>query len=66
MKSVENLRKMTKEELEAEVIHLRKEQFKLRLQKANGELDKTHNVKNIRRTVARIKTIIVEKAECDE
>lgn len=66
MKSLEDLRKMTKEELEAEVMLLRKEQFKLRLQKANGELDKTHNVKNIRRTIARIKTIMVEKADSDE
>lgn len=63
MKSLEDLRKMTNEELEAEVMLLRKEQFTLRLKKANGELDKTHNVKNVRRSIARIKTIMVEKAE---
>lgn len=63
MKSLEDLRKMTKKDLEAEVIFLRKEQFKLRLKKANGELDKTHKVKNLRRSIARIKTIMVEKAE---
>lgn len=63
MKSLEDLRKMTKKDLEAEVFFLRKEQFKLRLKRANGELDKTHKVKSLRRSIARIKTIMVEKAE---
>ena len=63
MKSLEDLRKMTKKELESEVIFLRKEQFKMRLKRANGELDKTHKVKDLRRTIARIKTIMAEKAE---
>ncbi len=66
MKNVEDLRKMTKAELEAEILELRKQQFKLRLQKANAELAKTHVIKLVRRTIARIKTILSEKAKNEE
>lgn len=66
MKSVEDLRKMTKHELENEILELRKQQFKLRLQKANSELGKTHVVKLVRRNIARIKTILGEKAKNED
>lgn len=66
MKSNAELRKLTIDELQAEVLSLRREQFALRLKKANGELDKTHVVKMVRRAIARIKTIIVEKADHNE
>lgn len=63
MKNIKELRQMTKEELEAEVLNLRKQQFKLRLQKANSDLSKTHIIKLVRRTIARVKTILSEKAK---
>lgn len=66
MKNIEDLRKMTKEELESEILNLRKQQFKLRLQKANSELSKTHVIKLARRTIARIKTILSEKAKNED
>jgi large subunit ribosomal protein L29 len=66
MKNIEDLRQMTKQELEAEILELRKQQFKLRLQKANSELGKTHVIKLVRRTIARIKTILSEKAKNED
>ncbi|MDF1757711.1 MAG: 50S ribosomal protein L29 [Legionellaceae bacterium] len=65
MKSVEDLRKMTVDELQAEIMVLRKDQFNLRLRKANGALDKTHVVGLVRKAIARVKTIMVEKAKQD-
>ena len=66
MKNIEDLRQMSKNELEAEILELRKQQFKLRLQKANSELSKTHVIKLVRRTIARIKTILSEKAKNED
>ena len=41
--------------------HLRKEQFNLRMKKANGTLDKTHLITQVRKAIAQIKTIMTEK-----
>lgn len=61
MKAIE-LRKLTLDELDQELLKLRKEQFQIRLKMATGALEKTHIIRNIRRTIARIKSIITEKA----
>lgn len=63
MKKNDELRKLTIDELNSELLDLRKDQFKQRMQKANGTLDKLHVVKNTRRTIARIKTIMTEKVD---
>ncbi|WP_133128782.1 50S ribosomal protein L29 [Legionella nagasakiensis] len=62
MKDNSELRNMTVDELQNELLSLRKEQFNMRLKKANGTLDKTHLVRQVRRSIARIKTIMTEKA----
>jgi large subunit ribosomal protein L29 len=62
MKKNDELRQMTQEELQAELLQLRKEQFTLRMKKANGSLDKPHVVSLVRKAVARVKTIMTEKA----
>lgn len=62
MKNVNELREMTVEELNNELLSLRKEQFSLRMKKANGSLDKTHLFTMVRRSVARVKTLLTEKA----
>lgn len=62
MKNASELKNMTVEELQDELLSMRKEAFNLRLKKASGALDKTHLVKQVRRTIARIKTIMTEKA----
>ena len=62
MKNTNELKKLTLEELKAELLALRKEQFLLRMKKASGVLDKTHFVTMVRRSIARVKTIMTEKA----
>lgn len=62
MKETNELRNMSIEELQNELLTLRKTQFNHRLKKATGALDKHHMVKKVRRTIARIKTIMTEKA----
>ncbi|KTD19991.1 50S ribosomal protein L29 [Legionella israelensis] len=62
MKKVSELREMSIDELNEELLSLRKQQFNLRMKKANGTLDKTHLIHQARRTVARVKTILTEKA----
>ncbi len=55
------LREKSVEELSAQLIELRKEQLSLRMQHAIGQLGGTHQVKQARRSVARVKTLIAQK-----
>ena len=61
MIDISEIKQKTREELEESLLLLRKEQFNLRMKKANGALDKTHIVKKLRRAIARIKTVMTEK-----
>ncbi len=60
MKTTE-LRKKTLEELDRELLDLRKEQFNLRMQRAVGQASHAHQFKLNRRNIARVKTIMNEK-----
>ena len=62
MKNTNELKKLTLDELKTELLSLRKEQFTLRMKKASGALDKTHVVTMVRRAIAKVKTIMTEKA----
>ncbi|WP_133131111.1 50S ribosomal protein L29 [Legionella yabuuchiae] len=62
MKDNSELRQLNMEELKQELLDLRKEQFNLRLKKASGSLDKTHLITAARKSIARVKTIMTEKA----
>ena len=53
---------MTLDELAAELIRLRREQFNLRMQRGSEHLPQTHLLKQARRDVARVKTILREKS----
>ena len=55
------VRSMTVDQLDDELIKLKKEQFNLRFQAASGQLENTARVRQIRRDVARIKTIARQK-----
>jgi large subunit ribosomal protein L29 len=48
---------MTEDQLKDELLKLRKEQFNLRFQKASGQLEKTARVREVRRDIARIRTV---------
>ena len=50
------------EELNAELLGLLREQFNLRMQAASGQLQQTHLLKQVRRDVARVKTLLTQKA----
>ena len=62
MATAENFKTMTVDQLDEELVKLKKEQFNLRFQKATGQLEKTDRVKQVRRDIARIKTIARQKA----
>ncbi len=49
-------------ELNEELLKVREEQFRLRMQDATGQLAQTHLLKQARRDVARIKTVLTQKA----
>lgn len=57
-----DVRDMTPDQLDDEIVKLKKEQFNLRFQAASGQLEKTARVRQLRRDIARIKTIRAERA----
>ena len=57
-----DIRAQMLDQLNDELAKLKKEQFNLRFQKASGQLEKTARVKQVRRDIARIKTIARQKA----
>ncbi len=57
----DNARGMTVDQLDDEVLKLKKEQFNLRFQRATGQLENTSRVREVRRDIARIKTIAAQK-----
>jgi large subunit ribosomal protein L29 len=56
-----DVRAMTIDQLDDEVLKLKKEQFNLRFQRATGQLENTSRVRIIRRDIARMKTIAAQK-----
>ena len=61
MKKISGVRDMTPDQLQDELIKLKREQFNLRFQKATGQLANTARVRAVRRAVARVKTVGREK-----
>ncbi|PKP79884.1 MAG: 50S ribosomal protein L29 [Alphaproteobacteria bacterium HGW-Alphaproteobacteria-18] len=58
-----DVRTKSVDQLSDELIKLKKEQFNLRFQAATGQLEKTGRVTEVRRDIARIKTILREKSQ---
>jgi large subunit ribosomal protein L29 len=61
-----DLRAKSADELKLELDGLLKEQFNLRMQKGTGQLTRPDQVKKVRRNIARIKTVLTEKAKAGE
>ncbi len=59
---IEELRGKTEDQLNEQVVQLKKEQFNLRFQKATGQLGSTARVREVRRTIAQIKTLLRERS----
>ncbi|MGE4409391.1 MAG: 50S ribosomal protein L29 [Sphingomonadales bacterium] len=62
MVKVIDLRTKTDDELSVELANLKKEQFNLRFQAATNQLEKSSRVREVRRTIAQIKTLQGERA----
>jgi len=60
--NIEDVRRLTPDELGDRLLSLKKEQFNLRFQAATSQLEKTHRVEEVRRDIARIKTVLRAKA----
>jgi large subunit ribosomal protein L29 len=56
-----DIRAMTIDQIDDEVLKLKKEQFNLRFQRATGQLENTARVREVRRDIARLKTIAQHK-----
>ncbi len=61
-KYVEDLKKKSAAELNEELVAAKKELFNLRFQNATNQLDNTSRIKEVRKNIARIQTVITEKA----
>ncbi|MFA5626973.1 MAG: 50S ribosomal protein L29 [Thiohalomonadaceae bacterium] len=57
-----DLRQKDVGELNQELLNLLREQFNLRMQKGTGQLSQPHRIKSVRRDIARVKTVLEQKA----
>ena len=58
---IADVRQMSPDQLEDEILKLKKEQFNLRFQRATGQLENTSRVRTIRRDIAKMKTVARQK-----
>jgi large subunit ribosomal protein L29 len=58
MAKIEDVRGHTPDQLTDNLLQLKKEQFNLRFQAATGQMEKTHRVNEVRKDIARIKTVM--------
>ena len=56
-----NLKTMTPDQLQDELLSLKKEQFNLRFQRATGQLENTSRVRQVRKDIARVRTLQRQK-----
>ncbi len=56
--SIKDLREKSPADLKKHLLELQKEQFSLRMQKVTGQLAKTHDVRRVRRDIARVKMLL--------
>ncbi|MBK6332548.1 50S ribosomal protein L29 [Thermomonas sp.] len=58
---LKQMRQKSADELKAHLVELQKERFALRMQKATGQLAKTHEARRVRREIARVNTLLGAK-----
>ena len=58
---VKEIRELTTEEINAKLVEAKEELFNLRFQQATGSLEKTSRIRELRHTVARMKTVLKER-----
>lgn len=64
-KIAEDLRTKSPDQLKDQLLQLRKEAFNLRFQRANGQLENSDRMRQVRREIAKVKTIMGEKARAE-
>ena len=57
---INDIRKYNNAELEAKIVELKEELFNLRFQQASGQLENTARIREVRKTIAKMKTVITE------
>ncbi len=62
MAQIDDLKTKTEDQLNDELVELKREQFNLRFQAATNQIEKPSRVREVRRTIARIKTLQTERA----
>jgi large subunit ribosomal protein L29 len=63
--NAKDLKTKANAELNEQLLELKREQFKLRMQRGQGQLTKTHQFREARKNVARIKTVLTQKAAAE-
>ncbi|PHS39075.1 MAG: 50S ribosomal protein L29 [Robiginitomaculum sp.] len=61
-----DIRNLSEDQLSEELVKLKKEQFNLRFQQATSQLEKTGRIRIVRRSIARIRTILREQKTADK
>ena len=59
---IQDVRGFTPDQLTDNLLQLKREQFNLRFQQATGQMDKSHRVNEVRKDIARIKTVMRQKS----
>jgi len=59
---IDEIRRLTPDQMQEQLLMLKKEQFNLRFQQATGQMEKTHRASEVRQDIARIKTILRSKS----
>ena len=60
---IDEVRRLTPDQPSEQLLNLKKEQFNLRFQAATSQLEKTHRVDQVRKDIARIKTVLTARAK---
>ncbi len=66
MPAIDNLKQKTDDQLQQEMLELKREQFNLRFQSATNQLEKPSRVRVVRRTIARIQTLQNQRARTSQ
>jgi len=65
MAAIEDLKQKSDDQLQQQLVDLKREQFHLRFQSATNQLEKPSRVREVRRTIARIKTVQHQRARAN-
>ena len=63
---VTEIRELTPDQLDDELVKLKKEQFNLRSQTATGQLENTARIRQVRRSIARVQTVLKQRKQAAE